>query len=106
MRSGSRVWCIAGLQLAVTAQGSEDPKTKTREAAGRHRQCLRHDIYDIRRASPGVGVLGCQPVAIAIAGSPGPDRMVALLINIGRIWWPPQEILGEEAQARTSLSRA
>jgi hypothetical protein len=25
---------------------------------------------------------------------------------IGRIWWPPQEILGEEAQARTSLSRA
>jgi hypothetical protein len=26
--------------------------------------------------------------------------------KVGRIWWPPQEILGEEAQARTSLSRA
>jgi hypothetical protein len=33
---------------------------------------------------------------------------VILLIPVilGRIWWPPQEILGEEAQARTSLSRA
>jgi hypothetical protein len=27
-------------------------------------------------------------------------------LKLGRIWWPPQEILGEEAQARTSLSRA